>query len=53
MIIDGDVVAKIDTESGGRYMSLKQHDDLIVIDKKQAAQLVAVFAKWIDGEEVK
>ena len=56
MIIDGDVAAKIDTEFGGRYVSLKQHDDLIddliVVDKQQAAQLIEVLTKWVDGEEV-
>lgn len=52
MIIDGDVAAKIDTEFGGRYVSLKQHDDLIVVDKQQAAQLIEVLQKWIDGEGV-
>ena len=31
---------------------LTQGHDTIIIDKKQAAQLVAVLQKWIDGEEV-
>lgn len=52
MIIDGEVTAKIDTEFGGRYVSLKQHDDLIVVDAKQAAQLIEVLQKWLAGEEV-
>lgn len=52
MIIDGDVAAKIDAEFGSRYLSLKQHDDLVVVDKQQAAQLIEVLQKWLDGGEV-
>ena len=31
---------------------LTQGHDTIIIDKHQAAQLISVLQKWIDGEEI-
>lgn len=31
---------------------ITQGHDTIIIDKKQAAQLIEVLQKWVDGEEV-
>lgn len=33
-------------------MKIYQEKDFICIDKQQAAQLIEVLQKWIDGEEV-
>ncbi len=33
-------------------VGLSQGHDLIVIDKQQATQLIAVLQKWVDGGEV-
>lgn len=33
-------------------INLRQCDDWVQIDKKQAAQLIEVLQRWIDGEEI-
>lgn len=35
-----------------KLFDVRQEGNWIQIDKQQAAQLIAVLQKWIDGEEV-
>ena len=51
MIIEGDVHEDIGIiERGKHSMHIEQQGDIVVIDKQQAAQLVEVLQKWLDGE---
>lgn len=52
MIIEDKRTAKLEVEIGGRYIEVKQHDDIVVIGRQQATQLIAVLQKWVDGGEV-
>ena len=35
-----------------RNIDLRQSEDWIQIDKEQAAQLIEVLEKWINGEDI-
>lgn len=53
MIIEGNVHEDIGViHRGKESMHIEQQDDIVVIDKHQAAQLIAVLQKWVDGVEV-
>lgn len=53
MIIEGEIFEGISTtELNHRSMNINQSGDAIVIDKRQAAQLIEVLKRWVDGEEV-
>lgn len=52
MIIEGDVFEDIKTSKMASGMALSQDFDCVFIDKKQAAQLIEVLQRWIDGGEV-
>jgi hypothetical protein len=46
----GDGSVSIDTNDGELFVS--QRYDLLIIDKQQAAQLIEVLQRWVDGEEI-
>lgn len=53
MIIEGKVhenVALI--HRGIESVHIEQQGDIVVIDKHQAAQLIEVLQRWVDGEEI-
>lgn len=53
MIIEGEIFEDISTtEINPQSMNINQDGDAIVIDKHQAAQLIEVLRRWIDGEEI-
>lgn len=53
MIIEGEIFEDISTtEINPQSMNINQDGDAIVIDKYQAAQLIEVLQRWIDGEEI-
>lgn len=53
MIIEGNVHEDVDLiHRGVESVHIEQQDDIVVIDKQQAAQLIAVLTKWVNGEEV-
>lgn len=53
MIIEGEIFEDISTtEINPQSMNINQDGDAIVIDKQQAAQLVEVLQRWVDGEEI-
>lgn len=53
MIIEGNVHEDIAAiERGPQSIHIEQQEDIVIIDKKQAAQLIKVLQKWIDGREV-
>lgn len=35
-----------------RVINLRQCDDWVQLDKKQAAQLIEVMKRWVNGEEI-
>lgn len=53
MIIEGkiftDLSAKLISQES---MNINQSDEAIIIDKHQAAQLIEVLQRWVDGEEI-
>lgn len=53
MIIEGKVHADVAAEDFGvQSFHISQQEDLVIIDKHQAAQLIAELQCWVDGEEV-
>lgn len=53
MIIEGKVHADVAAEDFGvQSFHVSQQEDLVIIDKHQAAQLAEVLQKWLAGEEV-
>jgi hypothetical protein len=55
MIIEGKIVNDLSTKNVDKFqllMNINQDGDAIVIDKQQAAQLVEVLRRWVDGEEI-
>lgn len=53
MIIEGEIFEDISTtEINPQSMNINQDGDAIVIDKHQAAQLIEVLQRWIDGEGI-
>lgn len=40
----------IDSNDGELFVS--QRYDLLIIDKQQAAQLIEVLQRWVNGEEI-
>jgi hypothetical protein len=53
MIIEGEIFEDISTtEINPQSMNINQDGDAIVIDRHQAAQLIEVLQRWVDGEEV-
>lgn len=55
MIIEGKIVDDLSTKNVDKFqllMNINQSGDAIIIDKHQAAQLIEVLQRWIDGEEV-
>ena len=51
-VIEGDDFNDVLYQEKSGHMKLFQEKDFLCIDKRQAAQLVAVLQKWIDGEEI-
>ncbi|MHB3890071.1 hypothetical protein ACYBYO_25990 [Klebsiella pneumoniae] len=53
MIIEGEIFEDISTtEINPQSMNINQNGDAIVIDKQQAAQLVELLKRWVNGEEI-
>lgn len=53
MIIEGEIFEDISTtEINDQSMNINQSGDAVVIDKHQAAQLIEVLQRWVDGEEI-
>lgn len=53
MIINGKVHEDIDLiHRGVESVHIEQQGDIVVIDKYQAAQLIDVLQRWVDGEEI-
>ena len=53
MIIEGDVHEDIGViERGKHSVHIEQQEDIVVIDKHQAAQLIEALQRWVDGEEI-
>lgn len=51
MLIEGVRTEDIECFNGGRYTTLKQQDDIVVVDKQQALLLIETLQKWINGED--
>lgn len=59
MIIEGECFHDVKlflSDSGALHCSQKNDgtgaDDKLIIDKRQAAQLIEVLQRWVDGEEI-
>lgn len=53
MIVNGKVHEDIELiHRGVEPVHIEQQGDIVVIDKQQAAQLIEVLQRWIDGEEI-
>ena len=54
MIIEGKIFTDLSTREATSQvsMNINQDGDAIVIDKHQAAQLIEVLQRWIDGEDI-
>ncbi|MGK1930558.1 hypothetical protein ACR91X_24815 [Klebsiella pneumoniae] len=55
MIIEGKIVNDLSTKNVDKFqllMNINQEGDAIIIDKQQAAQLIEVLQRWVDGEEI-
>jgi hypothetical protein len=59
MIIEGEYFHDVNlflSDSGALHCSQQNDgsgtDDKLIIDKHQAAQLIEVLQRWIDGEEI-
>ena len=54
MIIEGKIFTDLSTRevTSQVSMNINQEGDAIVIDKHQAAQLIEVLQRWVDGEEI-
>lgn len=53
MIIEGDVHEDVELiHRGVESVHIEQQDDIVVIDKHQAAQLIEVLQRWVNGEEI-
>lgn len=53
MIIEGEIFEDISiTGISQKSMSINQSGDVAVIDRRQAAQLIEVLQRWVDGEEI-
>lgn len=54
MIIEGKIFTDLSVNEITEKMSMNinQDGDAIIIDKHQAAQLIEVLQRWIDGEEI-
>lgn len=53
MIINGKVHEDIELiHRGVESVHIEQQGDFVAIDKHQAAQLIEVLQRWIDGEEI-
>lgn len=53
MIIEGEIFEDVSiTGINQKSMNINQSGDVVVIDKHQAAQLIEVLQRWVDGEEI-
>lgn len=53
MIINGKVHEDIELiHRGVESVHIEQQGDIVVIDKHQAAQLIEVLQRWVNGEEI-
>lgn len=53
MIIEGEIFEDVSiTGISQKSMNINQEGDAIIIDKHQAAQLIEVLQRWVDGEEI-
>ena len=53
MIIEGEIFEGISTtELNPQSMNINQSGDAVIIDKHQAAQLIEVLQRWVDGGEI-
>jgi hypothetical protein len=53
MIINGKVHEDVELiHRGAESVHVEQQGDIVVIDKHQAAQLIEVLQRWVDGEEI-
>lgn len=53
MIINGKVHEDIELiHRSVESVHIEQQGDIVVIDKQQAAQLIEVLQRWVDGEEI-
>ena len=53
MIIEGEIFIDLSTKlTSQESMHIDQNGDAIVIDKHQAAQLIEVLQRWVNGEEI-
>lgn len=53
MIIEGKLHENVELiHRGVESVHIEQQGDIVVIDKQQAAQLIEVLQRWIDGEEI-
>lgn len=53
MIIEGKVHENVELiHLGVESVHVEQQGDIVVIDKHQAAQLIEVLQRWVDGEEI-
>lgn len=53
MIINGKVHEDIELiHRGVESVHIEQQGDIVIIDKRQATQLIEVLQRWVDGEEI-
>ena len=54
MIIEGKIFTDLSAKEASKQisMNINQDGDAIIIDKHQAAQLIEVLQRWIDGGEI-
>lgn len=54
MIIEGKIFTDLSVREVSKQtsMNINQSGDAIIIDKQQAAQLIEVLQRWVDGEEI-
>lgn len=52
MIIEDEPFKHVTVDSGEKWIIMVQDADSVMISKKQAAQLIEVLQKWVDGGEV-
>lgn len=50
--IDDDRMPDMEVYGAGNYLNVKQDEDHIVVGQKQAAKLIEILQKFIDGEKI-
>lgn len=52
MIIEDKPFNSVTIDSGEKWVIMVQDDGAVMISRNQAAQLIEVLQRWIDGEEI-